>query len=326
MRINLVRNKIFGNERKTTVGELVSVILPAHNAAAFLAQSVASVLSQSYADFELIIIDDASTDDTCTLLEGFAGHPKIKIIRCQCMSCGKARNIGLGLAKGSFVAFIDADDVWLPGKLSRQVQVLLDDPAAGWNYANCYVADKDLRPVYLISRRGPMPQGIIYNKLLTMHPEIRPSGVLIRKEVIDECGFFDPEIQGVEDWEFFLRVARKFRCVYIKEPLFKYRKHDNNVTKQAALMETGYGCALAKLLPLHKELEGVLLGNYHRVIGASWLLGGNQVRGRRHYLKAVRYRPADLLSWAGLLVSILPPWIARILIGFKKRFIKRSFS
>lgn len=309
------------------VSQLVSVIIPTYNSAAFLPQAVASVLEQSYTRTEVIIIDDASTDNTGELLKGFAQNSKINIIRsAKCAGPAAARNYGLRKASGDLIAFLDADDLWMPDKLSKQVRELEDKPDLGWNYCNGLVVDAGLNPMYLISDRNHLPEGMIYEELMLRHPLIIPSGVLIKKEVFDHCGTFDPAIHGVEDWDLFLRIARAYRCSCLRQPLFQYRIHGANISRRAAKMETALGLAYNKLTARHPELKGVLAGNYHRSTGASWLLEGDRVKARAHYLKAVRHNPADCWSWTGLLTALLPAYGMRALVRFKKRFIKRSLS
>jgi glycosyltransferase involved in cell wall biosynthesis len=303
------------------------VIIPTYNSAAFLPQAVASALEQSYARTEVIIIDDASTDNTGELLERYAQNSKITVLRTdKCSGPATARNYGLSKASGDLIAFIDADDVWMPEKLSKQVKELEDNPDLGWNYCDGLVVDAVLNPQYLISDRNNLPEGMIYEELMLRHPLIIPSGVLIRKEVFDYSGLFDPEIRGVEDWDLFLRIASKYKCSCLRQPLFQYRIHGDNISRRAAKMETALGLAYAKLITRHPDLTGVLSGNYHRNVGASWLQEGDRGKARAHYAKAIRHRPADWQSWTGLLISSLPAGGMRVLVKFKKRFIKRSLS
>ncbi len=309
------------------MSQLVSVIMPAYNSAAFLPQAVASVLEQNYDRIELIIIDDASTDNTSLVLEGFAQNSKIIILRSdQCSGPAAARNYGLSKASGDLIAFLDADDIWMPEKLSRQVRELEENPGLGWNYCDGLVVDTGLNPMYLISDRNNLPEGMIYEELMLRHPLIIPSGVLIRKEVFDHSGAFDPAIHGVEDWDLFLRIARSYKCSCLRQPLFQYRIHGANISRRAGKMEVALGLAYDKLIALHPDLKSVLSGKYHRNVGASWLQEGNFGRARAHYLKAIRFYPADWWSWTGLLTSYLPSGVMRALVRFKKRYIKRSLS
>jgi glycosyltransferase involved in cell wall biosynthesis len=305
--------------------ELVSVIMPVYNSADYLHEAVNSVLSQSYDPVELIIVDDASTDNSGQILAEISLRvPGLRVVRLnENIGAAGARNAGLSVARGEFVSFIDADDVWLPEKTSRQVEVLIGDTEAGWVYCNGFIIKQDMGVLYLFSDCGHRPAGMVYDQILRGSLWIVPSSIMVRRNVLDECGHFDPELRSVEDWEFLLRVARKYKCGYLAETLIKYRQHTESVSRKEERMLPGRQKVLEKLLPLHPELESMLRHNYHRSIGIGMLGIGETKSARVNFLKAVRYGPFDYRVWAGLFLSILPEKILLKLINAKKRLIKK---
>lgn len=304
---------------------LVSVIIPTHNAATLLPEAVNSVLGQSYQHIELLVVNDASTDHTEQLLTELAlTDSRIRAIHLKsCHGPGGARNIGLEQARGELIAFLDADDVWLPDKILLQVEALQNNPRAGWSYCDGFVVDQNLSPLYLFSDCGNRPEGMIYEDILLKGLWIIPSGVLVRKAVLDQCGYFDPAIYGVDDWELFVRIARKHDISYTPKPLFKYRLHDNNMTKKESKLVASREVVLGKVIAMSPGMESALRHNHHRTIGIGLLVEGFRRQARGHFIAAIRYQPMDLKVWAGLLLSLAPPQILRLTISAKRRWHRR---
>ncbi len=305
--------------------QLVSVIMPVYNSADYLHEAVNSVLSQSYDPVELIIVDDASTDNSGQILTEISQRvPGLRVVRLnENKGAAGARNAGLSIARGEFVAFIDADDVWLPEKISRQVETLNGDTEAGWSYCDGLVTDQELCVLYLFSDRGCRPAGRVYNEILCSRLWIVPSSILVRRKVLDDCGRFDPELRCIEDWDFLLRLARQYKCAYVSEPLLKYRQHTESVSRREVRMEAGRNKVLEKILPLHPGLESMLRHNHHRCVGIGMLGIGETKTARVNFLKAIRYGPFDYRVWAGLVLALLPGKTLLKLINAKKRLIKK---
>lgn len=308
------------------MNQLVSVIMPVYNSAAYLHEAVNSVLSQSYDFIEVIVVNDASTDKSGQILAEISLRaPELRVVSLKDnIGAAGARNAGLSIARGDCIAFLDADDIWLPEKVSRQVEALREDSEAGWAYCNGFVTDQALSEMYLFSDCGRCPAGMVYNEILRGRLWIIPSCLIVRRRVIDDCGSFDPEIRGVEDWDFIIRIARKYKCAYVAEPLFKYRRHTDNISRREERMLPGRQKVLKKLLPLHPELEAMLRHNYHRSIGIGMLGMGETKAARVNFLKSIRYGPFDYRVWAGLVLALLPVKTLLKLISIKRRIIKKS--
>lgn len=213
---------------------LVSIIIPAFNAAATISQSLESIRGQTYRTFEAIVVDDGSKDHTAEIIHGFCQtDERFRLVQQQNAGVSAARNAALDIARGELIAFLDADDVWLPSKLGRQVQVLGADPKVNFVFTNFFIWDgqRDLGVYY----RDKIPHGDvslqIYRSTLFL-----PSTVLMRRELLGDCRF-DPQFCGGEDWDLWMRlVERGLYAGGIAEPLARYRRWEGNATTQRIKM------------------------------------------------------------------------------------------
>jgi O-antigen biosynthesis protein len=199
----------------------VSVIVPTYNRAALLPRAIDSILRQRFTDFELIIVDDGSDDGTVDLIRRYqVQDPRVRLIR-QPSNCGvgAARNRGLREARADLIAFLDSDDEWFEAKLERQIRTL---SAAGPEVGLVYCG------VETISESGerwyfrPNHSGDVYRDMLSANPIHSGSGVLLRRNVIRVAGFFDERIPAIEDYDYWLRVARWYQFEFVPEPLLRY--------------------------------------------------------------------------------------------------------
>lgn len=210
-------NEAAGDRRKNISGALVSVIIPAYNAEKFVLDAIHSVLQQDFQPLEILLIDDGSKDDTVALVKREA--PQVRIIRQVNAGVAAARNTGLRHATGDYICFLDADDGWFPGKLAAQVNYLRLHPEVGVVYHKWHVWKPDENGVFNPPRRAenPVPgeidpalSGWIYPRLL-LDCVVHTSTVMMRREVARDIGFFDTALETGEDYDFWLRVSRKFQ-------------------------------------------------------------------------------------------------------------------
>jgi len=226
----------------------VSVIIPAHNAAAFIGEAIASALNQTYRNVEIIVVNDGSTDDTLRVLAPFAD--RIALFE-QSEGCpAKARNRGARAASGSWLAFLDADDVWLPHKLERQLSRI--EPDTVLVYSNRYnIGTLDGLPE-IQSDLQPMYEGDVFLDLLLMGNVITTSSVLVRRDVFNELGGFseDPAIPLAEDWDLWIRVAAEHPIAVCAEPLVKYRLHPAGASHDVERMNQSRSVIVERALTL----------------------------------------------------------------------------
>jgi glycosyltransferase involved in cell wall biosynthesis len=211
---------------------LVSVIIPNYNHAHFLDDALHSVLSQDYRNFEIIVVDDGSTDDSLGVLAKYG--TTIRLIRQENKGLSGARNTGIRTAKGVYYCFLDADDYWLPNFLSTVVSFLDNHPEIGAVHTGFYFVDR-------FGERCPQINTItidedqLYDRLLDGEFFV-PASVLIRRECFDRVGLFDETLRASEDWDIWLRVSRVYRFAGISEPLLNYRIHGNNMSADPEYM------------------------------------------------------------------------------------------
>ena len=205
---------------------LVSVIVPTHNRGNFIRDTIESVLSQTYQNWELIIIDDGSTDNTQDIVKNFSSK-KIKYIHLNHVGRSSARNHGLKLSKGEFIAYLDSDDVFLPTKLEKQVCLMVKNPQTAMVYTSALIINDDGN-FFPMLYSAPI-SGQIYKKVGMFIPvTILLPTVMIRKSIQDLVGGFDEELNRFEDTDMWRRVSRDFSIDAFSEPLVKVRTHSEN--------------------------------------------------------------------------------------------------
>ncbi len=193
---------------------LVSVIIPTYNRAWALAEAIDSVLAQNYNNFELIVIDDGSTDNTSDLIDGYSG--KLALIRQENAGVSAARNRGIESSRGDFIAFLDSDDTWLPQKLSRQMDFMGRYPEA----LICQTQEIWIRNNTRVNPRSchKKPSGMIFESSLALCL-VSPSAVMMKKNLFDKVGLFDERLPACEDYDLWLRVGCRYPVYLVDEPL-----------------------------------------------------------------------------------------------------------
>ncbi len=193
---------------------LVSVIIPTYNRAWALAEAIDSVLAQNYKNFELIVIDDGSTDNTSDLIDGYSG--KLTLIRQENAGVSAARNRGIESSRGDFIAFLDSDDTWLPQKLSRQMDFMGRYPEA----LICQTQEIWIRNNTRVNPRSchKKPSGMIFESSLALCL-VSPSAVMMKKNLFDKVGLFDERLPACEDYDLWLRVGCRYPVYLVDEPL-----------------------------------------------------------------------------------------------------------
>jgi glycosyltransferase involved in cell wall biosynthesis len=219
----------------------VSVIIPVYNVEAFIADTLDSVLRQTFQDFEVIVVDDESPDGSVELVKQFQ-DPRIRLIHQKNRGLAGARNAGIRVAKGQFLAFLDSDDMWRPEKLEKHIQHLKASPDVGVSYSRSEFMDEQSRPLgtYIMSRL----RNITAQELLLTNPVGNGSAPVIRREVLDEIAYppvvhgqrelwyFDETFRRAEDIECWARIALQTRWKFegLPEPLTWYRVNTRSLS------------------------------------------------------------------------------------------------
>lgn len=291
---------------------LVSIVVPTFNRAALLARALGSVLAQGYGHFEVLVVDDASTEDIEAVVAGF-GDPRLRWLR-QARNGGvaRARNRGIAEARGALVAFLDSDDEWAPDKLARQVALMRRRPdRVGLVYTGVLEHGTDgARVIRPAGHRGDLWRAMLHRNVMTS-----ASGAIIRREVAETVGGFDPDLPAIEDYEYWTRIARFYEFDCVPDPLVVYHNEDEDAgtgarrsRRFAANMQARQ--AFARRFAQDQVREGVrhlfLLESARRELHEP---EGNPRRGVPLLARALRARPAErhLYAWlAYALYASLP--------------------
>jgi|GEM_PF-939201 len=227
----------------------VSIIIPTYNRAQFIGQTIDSVLAQTFTDYEIIVVDDASTDDTAQVLAGYGD--RIRVITLE-TNTGPSltRNTALQEARGELIAFLDSDDLWYPIMLATTVAHLKKNPATDMVGAAWDVIDESgqpIRPANKPSNFQPAVQAD-FLRAIAVGNFLLPLSLLIRRKCFDCCGGFDPTLRASVDWDLFVRLAaHNHKLDLIDVPVARYRRHRASITGDPQRMEQASRQLLEKL-------------------------------------------------------------------------------
>jgi glycosyltransferase involved in cell wall biosynthesis len=207
--------------------DFITVVIPTYNRVTFLKDAIDSVLAQTFLDFELIVVDDGSTDDTPKLLSSY--NNKVRVITQTNQGPSAARNRGIEAAKSEWIAFLDSDDVWKPDKLKKQVQFITDNP----DIKICQTEEVWIRNGKRVNprKKHEMHSGWIYEKCLPLCI-VSPSSVMIHQDVFEKAGLFDETMLACEDYDLWLRVTPQYPVFLVREQLIvKQGGHDDQQSR-----------------------------------------------------------------------------------------------
>jgi glycosyltransferase involved in cell wall biosynthesis len=208
----------------------VSVVIATYNYGRYLAGAVESALGQTFRDFEVIVVDDGSTDDTGEVIAPYLRDPRVRYERTDHVGQPAAKNNGIGLARGRLIAFLDADDVWLPEKLEKQVALLRADPAIGVVYCRRLLIDEQGRSLAFeqpVLHRGRVLEAMFRTNFVCF------SSALVDRRVFMHVGLFDESLPLAIDYDLWLRVATWYSFDYVDEPLVQYRTGHASLSRRA---------------------------------------------------------------------------------------------
>lgn len=294
---------------------LVSIVTPAYNAERFIEATGASVINQTYVDWEWIIVDDGSTDRTAALVERI-GDPRIRLLRGPHSGLpAAARNLGLRAAAGDLVAFLDADDLWEPDKLAAQVRFLETFPDAGLVFCRYYLWF-DRRPVArrIVPSLHGLPNPGRYLEALCRRNLIGTSGVVARRRILIELGGFceDTLLRGTEDYDLWLRIAERTAIGYVDRPLFRYRIHAAGTSSNEQAIQAGRLSAVRRALDRNPALAASpgfgasdLAAQALASAGYGMLKNAAGDCGRACFARSLRVKPLQPHTWLWLAFSML---------------------
>jgi glycosyltransferase involved in cell wall biosynthesis len=264
----------------------VSVIIPTHNRAHVIRRALRSVLCQTYGNLEVIVVDDASTDDTVEVVQSVNDNRIIFLRQETRQGAAAARNVGIRAASGEFIAFQDSDDEWLNEKLEKQMAVLLHaNNVVGVVYSG-FLRFEGRSAKYFPSTQIKIKSGSILSVLLSGN-FVTTQAVVVRKECLVKVGLFDEQFPRLQDWELFLRLAVLYEFVCIDEPLLIAFHSPQSITADRAL----FPIALKMLLEKHqKEFLGhpIVLAKHYLILSLLAVKKGKFFNGTQYLGKSLR--------------------------------------
>lgn len=235
----------------------ISVIIPAYNSEKTIGEALESVLAQTYRDFEIIIVNDGSTDDSEAVIRRYVtgGNGDITCVTQKNKGAAAARNAGIRIAKGELIAFLDADDLWDKDRLATALQAMDADPQAMIVFSDMrHMVDETIVHSSYLHERGyqHLSGGRIYDNLLKENFIFTPT-VTLRRDVLKDVGYFDEGLPIAEDYDLWLRIAKDFEVLFIDRPLVTRRRIGSNITRDTRLyIESGIRLR-ERLLEMHKQ-------------------------------------------------------------------------
>ena len=295
----------------------VSVIIPAYNQAQFVSEAIDSVLAQSFKDFEIVVVNDGSTDNTEDVLKKYSG--KITYIYQENKGPAAAKNKGIVASRGKYVATLDSDDIWLSQKLEMQTKHLDSNGKVGLVYTDAYMVDSDgtrTHNVTSFAQYAPF-SGYVLDKLI-LNNFIPSLTVMVRRTVLDTVGLFDESLLIGEDWDLWLRIASQFPIDFVDAPLGERRIHGGNITRESEVRMLLHNIRIMHKMVnsdnfpdnlrkfVHKKLSIL-----HYFLGKEYMASREMQGAKGQFKAAVRYDCFSLLAVKALvyyLVVTLREW------------------
>jgi glycosyltransferase involved in cell wall biosynthesis len=286
----------------------VSIVIPAYNAAETLPETLASLMAQTFTDFEAIVIDDGSRDDTAALARA-CGDPRLRVLSVANGGVAAARNRGIDAAGTDLIAFLDADDLWQPDKLALQIESLRAHPDAGVCVTSATRIDRDSQPVGPALFRDPedVTEALLLESMIV---GCISSGV-IRKSLLERAGGFDERFSQCADWDLWLRLSLAARFAVLTQPLVQYRSHAGNMSSNLGLLERDTFAVLDKFFAdadaaAYQRLRRRVYSNHWMICGASYAYGRQWTDAFRCLIKGLQAYPPNVsrplgapLRWLG---------------------------
>jgi glycosyltransferase involved in cell wall biosynthesis len=266
-----------------------SVVMAAYNAGPTIPASIESLLAQTFESFELVVVDDGSTDDTVEKVTAFEGDGRVTLVRQPNFGLAAARNTGIAVANAELVSMLDSDDLWLPTYLERMKETLDRDPEAAFAYTDAWILDDVTKRIHKATAMAyqeppetppPSPEQLL---LELLRRNFVFTSTTVRKPVLDEVGGFDLQLQAAEDYELWLRLAaRGYRATSAGEILAVYRRRPNSLSRNQLLMMRSL-CQVFEIVTEQYELTPearALAEERERELGRSLARGRDRLAPR----------------------------------------------
>jgi glycosyltransferase involved in cell wall biosynthesis len=305
----------------------VAVVVPTYNAADYIARAVDSVLSQTDVHFSLCVIDDGSTDETASIMERYSG--RLAYYRQAHAGQAAARNRGIRMSSSIYVAFLDADDYWLPEKLQRQVALLEQNPKVGLVCSDCgTIAAGRIANTHFETNAVPRA-GMIFDRLALDCFIFTPT-VMVRRACLDEVGLFNQSLSVSEDFNLWLRIAARWQVAVIPEVLAVREMRAEGLslsTPPEVYLENGIAAledvraVCTELSPQESSALQAAIAERYYVYGSHLLASGQYTQSRKKLASALTEKPAHWRAWTKYGLSLLPGAVVRRLTEARRGFV-----
>jgi glycosyltransferase involved in cell wall biosynthesis len=270
----------------------VSVIIPLYNREKLIERAIDSVLKQSYSDFELIVVDDCSTDNSAKVVQNI-DDPRIIYIKHDVnKGANTARNTGIKLAKGEYIAFQDSDDEWLPGKLEKQMALIVESPSkVGIVYSGFWRIQDKQKTFYPYEWIKKL-EGDISNEVLKTS-FISTQTLLVKKSCFNHIGLFDETLPRLQDWDMVIRLSETYEFSYIPEGLVYVYHTDNSITANHNI----YAAAFDQIIQKHYKLfskNKKNLSKQYCATGTYFFKHQDSIQAKKYFIKAISISPVNV--------------------------------
>jgi glycosyltransferase involved in cell wall biosynthesis len=324
----------------------VSVIIPTYNSAEYITEAIESVLRQKHKDIEIIVVDDGSIDNTKEILKPYIESKSIKYIFQANKGPGAARNTGIRVAEGEFIAFLDSDDLYLDNALSKKVDLLMRYPKISLVFSDYYFLQDDCNistkvPFYsskkmldylspaIVEKTGDyyLFGREFYKHAILNHIAIHTSTILVRSKCFNEVGLFDVILRVAEDDDMWFRLEKKYLVSFINEPLSIYRKKSSGLSSNVEKYCIDGIVYFRKLLSdkeiqndheLQKHIKNSISYRYFEL--GQYYFERKQIRlSRKQFINSVHYKLLRTKAWLYVLLGFLPDSVTSVMKGIYER-------
>lgn len=293
---------------------MISVIIPLYNKELHISNTINSVLSQTYQDFEIVIVDDGSADKSVKEVKKFE-DPRIRLISQPNSGVSVARNRGISEAHGEFVALLDADDAWKPGYLETQFGLTEKYPECEVFATSYEFCDKNGKTTHTVINNLPFTgeDGILSNYFQvasTSHPPICSISIMARRGIFESVGGFPKGIKSGEDLLTWARLAARYKIAYSRKPLAVYNVEGYGVKEKPKRYPAEIDIVGQELLKLKNEFHPQFIDNYislwHKMRSSIYMRLGIRKKSIKEAFIGLRYNPANYKLFAFICINLLP--------------------
>lgn len=283
---------------------MISVVIPTYNRAHFISRAIHSALNQTYQEFEIIVVDDGSTDNTEQVVKKFSDKRIVYIRHEVNKGVSAARNTGIKISRGEFIAYLDNDDEWLPDKLEKQITKF---NALSDNFAIVYSGAYNVlnKTEEIVSEVTPYLRGKIYTIFLK-GCIFDPTTAMIRKSCFEKSGLFDESLSSCHDWDMWIRIAKHYEIDFVPDILMKHYVHKDQVSTDLSLMIQNREMMIKKY---QSELYKypVSFSEHLKRLAILCCLSGNFKKGRNCFLNSIKHSPFQYKLYANYILALLAP-------------------